>query len=131
MGATTMNEFHHLARRTIKNTTIVTAILAILWVLLPRYASLLAGLTIGSAVSLYFAVSVAKQVEMAAEVALFQARKRPSFVMVFRIIMVMAAVLAIKVLQPKIGYVSLPGLIIGLFTYQYVLLGGFLYKKTS
>lgn len=126
-----MNEFHLLARRTIKNTTIVTVLFAALWALLPRYASLFAGLTIGSAVSVYFAISVARQTEMVAEVALFQVRKRPAAVVMFRIIMIMAAVLAIKVLQNKIGYVSLPGLVIGLFTYQFVLLGGFLYKKTS
>ncbi|MBL0385436.1 hypothetical protein JJB07_02140 [Tumebacillus sp. ITR2] len=126
-----MNEFHLLARRTIKNTTIVTVLLAALWALLPQYASVFAGLTIGSAVSLYFAVSVARQTEQAAEVALFQVKKRPSIVMVFRIVMVMAAILIMRIVEKKIGYVSLPGLIVGLFTYQFVLLGGFLYKKTS
>ncbi|WP_152559224.1 hypothetical protein [Tumebacillus flagellatus] len=126
-----MNEFHLLARRTIKNTTIVTVIFAALWALLPRFASVCAGLTIGSAVSLYFAVSVARQTEQVAEVALFQSKKRPSMIMVFRIVMVIAAILIMRIVEKRIGYVSLPSLIIGLFTYQIVLLGGFLYKKTS
>jgi hypothetical protein len=124
-----MNEFQLLARRTIRNTSYVMALFAILWAVLPALAPLFAGLTIGSAVSLYFAVSASKQTEMAADVALGNARKKPSAMMAYRLIMIVAAVLVVRGLQPKIGYVSLPGLVIGMYVYQLVILGGFLYNK--
>jgi ATP synthase protein I len=126
-----MNEFHRLARSTVKNTLILTFVFAALWALLPSQKSIFAGLTIGSAVSLYFAVSASKQTEMAADVALRQVKKRPSVIMVYRMVMILAAVLVVQALEQKIGYVSLPGLLIGFFVYQFVLLGGFLYNKLT
>ncbi|MFD2170198.1 hypothetical protein [Tumebacillus lipolyticus] len=124
-----MNEFQRLVRRTVKSTLTVTLVFAALWALLPSLRSLFAGLTIGSAVSLYFAVSASKQTEMAADVALRQVRKRPSTIMMYRMVMILGAVLVVQALEPKIGYVSLPGLLIGFFVYQLVLLVGFLYSK--
>ncbi|MCX7569554.1 hypothetical protein OS242_06230 [Tumebacillus sp. DT12] len=124
-----MNEFHLLARRTIRNTAYVAAILAILAAVLPSLSGLFAGLAIGSVVSLYFAVSASKQTEMAADVALRNVKKRPGTMMAFRIMMLLGAFLLVRALEPKIGYVSLPGVVIGLFAYQLVILGGFLYNK--
>lgn len=124
-----MNEFHLLARRTIRNTAYVAAILAILAAVLPSLSGLFAGLAIGSVVSLYFAVSASKQTEMAADVALRNVKKRPGTMMAFRIMMILGAFLLVRALEPKIGYVSLPGVVIGLFAYQLVILGGFLYNK--
>ncbi|ARU60537.1 hypothetical protein CBW65_05185 [Tumebacillus avium] len=124
-----MNEFHRLARTTVKYTLIITVVFAALWALLPSLKSIFAGLTIGSAVSLYFAVSASKQTEMAADVALRNVKKRPSAVMMFRMVMILGAVLVVQALEPRIGYVSLPGLLIGFFVYQLVILAGFLYNK--
>jgi hypothetical protein len=118
-----------LAGRTIRYTAFAVAFFAILWVVLPVYKSLFAGLTIGTTVSVYFAISAAKQVDMAGMVASGQQNKKPSVMMAFRLIMILGAVLLIRALQPKIGYVSLPGLVIGFFVYQFVILGGFLYNK--
>lgn len=124
-----MNEFHLLARRTIRNTAYLAAILAILAAVLPSLTGLFAGLAIGSVVSLYFAVSASKQTEMAADVALRNVKKRPAAMMAYRIMMLLGAFLLVRALEPKIGYVSLPGVVIGLFAYQLVILGGFLYNK--
>lgn len=124
-----MNEFHRLARTTVKYTLIITVVFAALWALLPSLKSIFAGLTIGSAVSLYFAVSASKQTEMAADVALRNVKKRPSTIMMFRMVMILGAVLLVQALEPRIGYVSLPGLLIGFFVYQLVILAGFLYNK--
>lgn len=124
-----MNEFHLLARRTIRNTAYVAAILAILAAVLPSLSGLFTGLAIGSVVSLYFAVSASKQTEMAADVALRNVKKRPGTMMAFRIMMILGAFLLVRALEPKIGYVSLPGVVIGLFAYQLVILGDFLYNK--
>lgn len=124
-----MNEFHRLARTTVKYTLIITVVFAALWALLPSLKSIFAGLTIGSAVSLYFAVSASKQTEMAADVALRNVKKRPSAVMMYRMVMILGAVLLVQALEPRIGYVSLPGLLIGFFVYQLVILAGFLYNK--
>jgi hypothetical protein len=124
-----MNEFHRLARQTIRNTAYVAAFFAILAALLPSQKSLFVGLAIGSVVSLYFAVSASKQTEMAADVALRNVKKRPSVMMAYRILMILGAFLLVRALEPKIGYVSLPGVVIGLFAYQFVILGGFLYNK--
>ncbi|HEU4962407.1 MAG TPA: hypothetical protein VFV52_00895 [Bacilli bacterium] len=126
-----MNEFQRYVQRTVKLTALATALFAILWVLLPSTKPIFIGLTLGSVVSLYFAISTAKQAEMAADVALRQVRKRPSIVMSYRIAMVMAAVLAKVFLERKFGpgYVSLPMMVLGFFTYQFVMLGGFLYNK--
>ena len=126
-----MNEFQVLARRTISNTAIVTLLFAALWALLPSGKSVFAGLTIGSLVSLYFAFSAYKQTEMAADVATRNVKKRPSMVMAYRMVMVLAAVLVAKALEPRIGYVSLPAMLVGFYLYQLVMLGGFLYKKTT
>jgi hypothetical protein len=124
-----MNEFHELARRTVRITAIVTVLFAILWAVLPSLMPYLAGLTIGSAVSLYFAISAVKQTEMAADVALRNVRKRPSYVMMFRIIMIVGAIVVARVLESRIGYVSLPMMVVGFFVYQFVIMGGFLYNK--
>ncbi|TCP57733.1 hypothetical protein EV586_102177 [Tumebacillus sp. BK434] len=124
-----MNEFNRLARTTVKYTLIITLVFAALWALLPSLKSIFAGLTIGSAVSLYFAVSASKQTEMAADVALRNVKKRPSVVMMYRMVMILGAVLLVQALEPRIGYVSLPGLLIGFFVYQLVILAGFLYNK--
>ncbi|ASS73849.1 hypothetical protein CIG75_01910 [Tumebacillus algifaecis] len=124
-----MNEFQRLAKRTVKYTLIITLIFAALWALLPSFKSIFAGLTIGSAVSLYFAVSASKQTEMAADVALRNVKKRPSAVMMYRMVMILGAVLLAQALEPRIGYVSLPGMLIGFFVYQLVILAGFLYNK--
>lgn len=126
-----MDEFQMLARRIVKNTALVTALFAILWAVLPSLKSIFAGLTIGSAVSLYFAVSAYKQTEQTADVALRQVKKRPSMIMAFRMVMIVAAVLVAKALERKFGYVSLPAMLVGFFVYQVMLLGGFLYKKTT
>jgi hypothetical protein len=124
-----MNEFHELARRTVRFTTVITVLFAILWALLPSGKPYFAGLTIGSAVSLYFAISAVKQTEMAADVALRNVRKRPSYVMMFRITMIVAAIIVARVLESRIGYVSLPMMVVGFFVYQIVIMGGFLYNK--
>lgn len=126
-----MNEFQLLARRTVRYTGYVTGIFAILWALLPSLQPYFAGLTIGSAVSLYFAVSLTKQAEMAADVALRQVRKKPSVVMAYRLVMILGAVLMLQALEPRIGYVSPLAMIAGFFVYQLVILVGFLYKKTT
>lgn len=126
-----MNEFHVYTQRTVKLTALATALFAILWVVLPSGKPVFTGLTLGSVVSLYFAISLVKQAEMTADVALRQARKRPAIVMSYRIAMVMAAVLAKVYLERKFGpgYVSLPAMVLGFFTYQFIMLAGFLYNK--
>ncbi|MGZ4111789.1 MAG: hypothetical protein ACXVP5_05055 [Tumebacillaceae bacterium] len=124
-----MNEFHELARRTVRFTASITVLFAILWALLPSFKPYFAGLTIGSAVSLYFAISAVKQTEMAADVALRNVRKRPSYVMMFRITMIVAAIIVARVFESRIGYVSLPMMVVGFFVYQIVIMGGFLYNK--
>jgi hypothetical protein len=126
-----MNEFHLLAGRTVRYTAYMVAVFAILWVALPDYKSLFAGLTIGTAVSVYFAISVAKQVEMSGDVAERKQKKKPSVMMAYRMVMIMGAVLIVRALEPKIGYVSIPGLVIGFFVYQVIILGDFLYNKTK
>lgn len=124
-----MNEFHLLAGRTVKLTAYMVAVFAILWAVLPDYKSLMAGLTIGTAVSVYFAISVAKQVDMAGMVAERKQNKKPSVMMAYRMVMIMGAVLIVRALEPKIGYVSLPGLVFGFFIYQIIILADFLYNK--
>jgi hypothetical protein len=49
--------------------------------------------------------------------------------MAYRMVMIMGAVLIVRALEPKIGYVSLPGLVSGFFIYQFIILGDFLYNK--
>jgi hypothetical protein len=124
-----MEPFQLLTRRTLWNTVTVTGVFALLWALSPTHKSIFAGLTIGSAVSLYFVVSQIRQVEMVADIALKKARKRPSIMMANRLAVLLGAFLLAKALEPKIGYVSFPGMVIGFYVYQFVLLGGFLYNK--
>lgn len=124
-----MNEFHVLAGKTVRYTAYAVALFGVLWLLLPDTKSLFAGLTIGTTVSVYFAISVAKQVETTGLVAGGNPRKKPSVMMAFRMVMIMGAVLIVRALEPKIGYVSIPGLVIGFFVYQFVILGNFLYNK--
>jgi len=124
-----VNQFHLLAGRTVRYTAYLVGIFAILWAVLPASKSLFAGLTIGTAVSVYFAVSAAKQVEMVGMVAERQQNKKPSVMMAYRMVMIMGAVLLVRALEARIGYVSIPGLVIGFFVYQFVILGDFLYNK--
>lgn len=123
-----MNEFHQLARRTLRNTALVTALYAILWAVW-RHNSVLAGLVFGSAVSLYFVFSSTRQAELAAAVALRETRRRPGILAANRIAVMVGVILLANVLEPKIGYVSPLGLLVGFFTNQFVLLAGFVYNK--
>jgi len=126
-----MNEFTQTARRILMNTAIVTGVYVILWAVLPSLRHLFAGLALGSVVSLYFVVSLMRQTQMVADIALKQVRKRPSILMANRIAVLVGAILLAHLLEPKIGYVSPLGLLVGCFTNQFVSLGGFLYKKLT
>jgi hypothetical protein len=115
-----MDDFHGVVRQVVKRTLYVTVFLGVLWLLFDPWKSIFAGLTIGSAVSLYFAVSLARQTEMATAVALGQKKKKPIVAMVSRIAMIALGVMAIH----RLGYPSIWMFLVGLYTNQVILFVG-------
>ncbi len=113
-----MNEYRATVRKTVSRTLYIAVLWTILWVVLPGWKDIFSGLAIGSAVSVYFAISVARQTEMAAAVSVRKEKKKPITAMVSRIAIVALAVM----MQAKLGYPNVLLMILSFFTYQGVIL---------
>lgn len=120
-----MEEFNRMVRQVTRRTLYATALFGVLWLVFYQWKSIFAGLTIGSAVSLYFAISVARQTEMATAIALRQKRKKPIVALVSRIAMIALGVMVIN----RLVYPSIWWFLVGLFTYQVILLGGLALRR--
>jgi hypothetical protein len=120
-----MEDFHGVVRQVARRTAYVTVFWAVLWLILPPWKAIFAGLTIGSAVSLYFAISIARQTEMATAVALGQKKKKPIVALISRIAMIALGVMAIL----RLGYPSIWWFLAGLYTYQVVLFAGMILDR--
>lgn len=120
-----MENFHLIVQQVIKRTSYATLLFGFLWGLLTPWKDIFAGLTIGSAVSLYFALSIARQVEMATAVAERKQKKRPVLALVSRLAMIALGVMLLRLL----GYPSIWWFLVGLFTYQVILYGGMILDR--
>lgn len=120
-----MNEYHATVRKTVSRTMYIAVFWAILWIVLPGGKAIFSALAIGAAVSVYFAVSVARQTEMAAAVAVRKEKKKPITAMVSRIAIVALAVM----IQAELGYPNVLLMILSFFTYQGVILADLLINR--
>lgn len=120
-----MDEFTVLVRRTVRITLYLTVLWCVLWAVAPAWKSIFSGLAIGTAVSTYFALSVARQTEMAAAVALQGKKKKPAIPLFSRIAMILLAVL----IALKLSYPNVLVMIFSFFTYQGVILAGMLANR--
>ncbi|WP_018132970.1 ATP synthase subunit I [Effusibacillus pohliae] len=112
-----MEEARQLVRRTVTWTLLITVVWIVLWVVAPAWKSIFSGLAIGAAVSVYFAVSVARQAEMAMAVAMRGGRKKPVMPFIARIAVVAFAVMVAH----KLAYPNVYAMIAALFTHQIVI----------
>ncbi|MFC4769522.1 ATP synthase subunit I [Effusibacillus consociatus] len=112
-----MEEAKKIVRRTVKYTLYITLVWAVLWAVVPAWRSIFSGLTIGTAVSVYFAVSVARQAEMAMDIAMRGGRKKPVIPFFSRVAVIALAVMIVH----KLAYPNVYAMIGALFTYQIVI----------
>lgn len=126
-----MNEYNLLVRRMVRFTMYLTVVWIVLWAVLPVWKSVFAGLSIGSAVSIYFALSTARQAELAGDIALKKAGRKPATQMGFRFLMILAGVMVYRVLSEKWGYISFPAVVLGMVTYPLLAVGMYVRQITT
>ncbi|MDB5085211.1 MAG: hypothetical protein JWN30_2097 [Bacilli bacterium] len=113
-----MNEFHLLARQTVKITSLITLLVMALWALLPMpWRPTIAGFATGAAVSCYFALSVARQIEIATQLALGHAKRKPGIAVLSRMAMVIVGAFVVSRAHWSVGM-----FLLGIFVYQIVVL---------
>lgn len=126
-----MNEYRMMIRRTVRFTLVLAVFWAVLWAVVPMWRPIFSGLTIGTATSLYFAVSAARQAETAGDAALHQTGKKPILQASNRMLMIAAAVLISQAVTERWGYVNVPAMLMGMFTYQTYVLGVCIHQLLS
>lgn len=112
-----MEDAKKFVRRTIGFTLSITVVWMVLWGTVPAWKPLFSGLALGSAVSVYFAVSLARQAEAAALAGMRGGGRRPVMPFLSRIAAIALAVL----IADKLAYPNVYAMIFALFTYQIVI----------
>ncbi|BCJ87718.1 ATP synthase subunit I [Effusibacillus dendaii] len=120
-----MDEANRFLRQTVKYTTYITLVWAVLWAVVPGWKSVFSGLAIGSLVSVYFAVSMGRQLQAAVTIALRDEKRKPGFPLVSRIAVIALAVMVVK----KLSYPNALLMIAAFFTYQLVIFAGFVLNR--
>jgi hypothetical protein len=108
-----MDEFQRRARRAVRITLWMTALWVFLWGAGPAGKPVFAGLAAGSAVSLYYVVSVRRQTEQAARVAVSGERRRPGFGLVARFAAVLLLAMVVSKWPSVNRYAALAGVLTG------------------
>lgn len=112
-----MEDAKKYVQRTVRYTILFTLVWFVLWALVPAWKSIVSGLAIGSAVSVYFAVSFARQAQMGAATAARGGKNKPIVPFVSRI----AAIAVAVMIANKLSYPNVYALIFALLTYQVVI----------
>lgn len=120
-----MLDFHLLARHTVRTTLWVTLLAVILWAIVPTpWRQELAGFAIGSAVSSFYALSAARQIETARRLALGLSNRRPGIAGISRL-----AVVALGGFVVSRFHESIAMFLIGMFVSQIVIYATLLITK--
>jgi cytochrome bd-type quinol oxidase subunit 2 len=112
-----MEEAKKLVQRTVRRTLFIALVWCVLWALVPAWKSIFSGLAIGTAASVYFAISVSRQLETATTIALSGEKRKPGFPLVSRIAIIALAVMIVN----KLSYPNVLSMILAFFTYQAVI----------